>query len=34
VLKSLVVGAIAGSMLAYYLRDLRPEERRSEQPAP
>src|SRR5665213_1721606 len=34
VLESLVVGAIAGSMLAYYLRDLRPEERRSEQPAP
>lgn len=34
VLKSLVVGAISGAMLAYYLRDLRPEERRSEQPAP
>lgn len=27
VLKSIVVGALAASMLAYYLRDLRPEER-------
>lgn len=33
VLKSLVVAAIAGSMLAYYLRDLRPEEHRNEQSA-